>query len=178
MAYEYTCDWEWVWSGTWVACEVWRAGTSKTDLVEYVKDKYHNANILCKYTTRPIIYIYTDRNLVVERLKSDGYTQDKIYFRLKRSEACWEDYIYVNPSVEFELISALRGYKREIQYKINQYSYDKNVFLMMRFRDSNKVTYTVANMELYCLMRQKKEYIIIPMSHTSLEWCKLKTKNV
>ena len=39
------------------------------------------------------IYIYTDRNLVVERLKADGYTNDKIDFRLQRSESCWEDYL-------------------------------------------------------------------------------------
>lgn len=29
------------------------AGTGKTDLVEYVKNRYHNANMLRKYTTRP-----------------------------------------------------------------------------------------------------------------------------
>lgn len=257
------------------------AGTGKTDLVEYVKDKYHNANILCKYTTRSIrdsekhdnldliflseeefidknlddrnvysyggnlygfdenelgdsldkyeftliiirnlqiirrlqidycyraivipIYIYTDRNLIVERLKFDGYTQDKIDFRIKRSEACWEDYlendyletpiiinnsnkidfhrkinqlftsnivkekedyIYINPSIKFELISALRGYKREIQYKLSQYSYNKNVFLMMKFRDSNKVTYRYIKQELEkhgynCVRADEKEW--------------------
>lgn len=253
------------------------AGTGKTDFVEYIKDKYHNANILYKYTTRPKrdsekhnnidliflsgkefidknlddkniysyggylygfdenelaesldkyeftlmiirnlqiikklqadykykaiiipIYIYTDRNLVVERLKSDGYAQDKIDFRLKRSEACWEDYlendyleipiiinnsnkidfhrkinqlftsnivkeIYINPSVKFELISALRGYKKEIQNKLNQHSYEKNVFLMMKFRDNNSVTYRYIKQELEkygynCVRADEKEW--------------------
>lgn len=257
------------------------AGTGKTDLVEYVKHKYQNANILCKYTTRSIrdsekhdnldliflsekefadkklddrnvysyggnlygfdeselaesldkyeftlviirnfqiikrlqedyrdraivihIYIYTDRNLVIERLKSDGYTQEKIDYRLKRSEDCWEDYlendyleipiiinnsnkidfhrkinqlftsnivkekaeyVYINPFVKFELISALRGYKEEIQSKLNQYPYDKNVFLMMKFRDSNNVTYRYIKQELErygynCVRADNKEW--------------------
>lgn len=30
------------------------AGTGKTDFIQYVKEKYHNANILSKYTTRPL----------------------------------------------------------------------------------------------------------------------------
>lgn len=257
------------------------AGTGKTDLVDYVKDKYHNANVLCKYTTRPFrdeeknssldliflseeefakknldnkniysyggnlygfdedelveslekyeftliiirntqiikrlqndykykaivvpIYIYTDRNLVVERLKADGYTQDKIDFRLRRSESCWDDYlendyletpiiinnsnktdfhrkinqiftsnivkekaeyVYINPSVKFELISALRGYKKEIQRRLNKYPYDKNVFLMMKFRDNNKVTYKYIKRELEkygynCVRADEKEW--------------------
>ena len=257
------------------------AGTGKTDLVEYVKNRYHNANMLRKYTTRPFreeeknsnldliflseeefakknfgdknkypygghlygfnedelraslekyeftlviirsiqiikrlqadykykaivvpIYIYTDRNLVVERLKSDGYTNDKIDVRLKRSESCWEDYlendyfetpiiinnsnkvdfhrkinqiftsnivkenekyIYINPSVKFELISALRGYKKEIQSKLNKHPYEKNVFLMMKFRDNNKVTYEYIKKELErqgynCVRADEKEW--------------------
>lgn len=257
------------------------AGTGKTDLIEYVKNKYHNANILHKYTTRPFrdeerhdnldliflseeefakknlseknkypyeghlygfeeeklieslkkyeftlmiirsveiikrlqndyrykaivvpIYIYTDRNLVVERLKADGYTDDKIDFRLKRSESCWEDYlendyletpiiinnsnkvdfhrkinqlftsnivrenekyIYINPSVKFELISALRGYKKEIQSKLEKHPYEKNVFLMMKFRDNNKVTYEYIKKELKrqgynCVRADEKEW--------------------
>ena len=30
------------------------AGTGKTDLVEYVRNKYHNANVVRKYTTRSL----------------------------------------------------------------------------------------------------------------------------
>jgi len=257
------------------------AGTGKTDLVEYVKDRYHNANILRKYTTRPFreeekggdldliflseaefaeknlkeeniysyggnlygfdedelnnslekyeftfliirniqiikrlqedykykaivvpIYVYTDRNLVVERLEADGYTQEKIDFRLRRSESCWEDYlendyletptiinnsnkvdfhrkinqiftsdivkeaaeyIYINPSVKFELISALRGYKEEIQRRLHKYPYDKNVFLMMKFRENNKVTYQYIKKQLEkygynCVRADEKEW--------------------
>lgn len=257
------------------------AGTGKTDLVEYVKNKYHNANVLKKYTTRSIrdseikdnldliflsekeftqknledknvypyggysygfdenelldslekyeftlliirniqiikrlqidykykaivipVYIYTDRNLVVDRLRSDGYTQEKIDFRLKRAESCWEDYlendyldtpiiinnsnktdfhrkinqlfesniikekvqyIYINPSVKFELISALRGYKEEIKKRLIKYPYEKNVFLMMKFRDNNRVTYIYIKQELEkygynCVRADEKEW--------------------
>lgn len=242
------------------------AGTGKTDLIQYVKRVYHNANILVKYTTRDKrsienkddldliflseeefeskkfssknryeygdglygfeendlidsiekyeftlaiirnyhiikrlqedykykaivvpVYIYTDRNLVEQRLKKDGYSQDKIEYRLARSESCWEDYlendyletpiiinnsvktdfhrkinqlfssnlilekpnyVYVNPSTRYPLISALQGYKRQIQNKINHSGYERNVFLMMKFRKENHNTYEYIKKEL------------------------------
>ena len=39
------------------------------------------------------IYVYTDRSLVVERLKKDGFSDGAIAFRLMRSESAWQDYI-------------------------------------------------------------------------------------
>lgn len=30
------------------------AGTGKTDLIQYVKNRYFDANVVCKYTTRAI----------------------------------------------------------------------------------------------------------------------------
>ena len=38
----------------------------------------------------------------------------------------------------FELIKPLVGYKEDIEKKISQFPYEKNVFLMMKFRESNK----------------------------------------
>lgn len=257
------------------------AGTGKTDLVEYVRNKYHNANVVRKYTTRSLrneednskldliflsekefenknfnpqnvytyggklygfdenelvksiekyeftlliirnlqiirrilheyrnkafvipVYIYTDRNLVEDRLRADGYSQEKIEFRLKRSESCWEDYlendyletpiiinnsikadfhrkinqlfqselikekknyIYINPSLKFELINALYGYKKDIQIKLEKYPYEKNVFLMMKFRNNNEATYRYIKQELSkhgynCVRADEKEW--------------------
>ncbi len=257
------------------------AGTGKTDFIYYVKQKYHNANILCKYTTRPIrkdedkdnldlipiseeefktknikeensyvyggcsygfdeddlnkslekyeytiiiirsyqiiksltnrykerafvvpVFIYTDRNLVEQRLKMDGYSPEKIEFRLKRSETCWEDYlendyleipiiinnsnkldfhrkinqlfqsklvkerydyIYVNPSLKYELISPLLGYKEIIKSKLEKYPFEKNVFLMMKFRNDNNGTYKYIKKELEkngfnCVRADDKEW--------------------
>lgn len=257
------------------------AGTGKTDFIQYVKEKYHNANILSKYTTRPLreddnrenldlislseeefkkknikeqnsyiyggcsygfleedlndslekyeytiviirsyqiikglierykekafvipVFIYTDRNLVVQRLRKDGFTQDKIEFRLKRSESCWEDYleneyleipiiinnsnkadfhrkinqlfesrivkqkynyIYINPSEKYELISPLYGYKKIIQKKLSEFPFEKNVFLMMKFRRENEGTYKYIKEQLEkngfnCVRAKDKEW--------------------
>ncbi len=38
----------------------------------------------------------------------------------------------------FELIKPLIGYKKEIEKQISKYPYHENVFLMMKFRESNK----------------------------------------
>ena len=192
------------------------AGTGKTDLVEYVKNRYHNANMLRKYTTRPFreeeknsnldliflseeefakknfgdknkypygghlygfnedelraslekyeftlviirsiqiikrlqadykykaivvpIYIYTDRNLVVERLKSDGYTNDKIDFRLKRSESCWEDYLE-NDYFETPIIIN-NSNKVDFHRKINQ------IFTSNIVKENEKYIVTIQN---------------------------------
>ena len=257
------------------------AGTGKTDFIQYVKNKYHNANILYKYTTRSFredddkenldliflpeeeyrlknikdensyiyggcsygflesdlneslekyeytiiivrsyqtingliqrykekafvipVFIYTDRNLVEQRLRLDGYSQEKIDFRVKRSESCWEDYlendyleipiiinnssksdfhrkinqlfkselvkerydyIYINPSVKYELISPLYGYKKIIQNKLEEFPFEKNVFLMMKFRDENQGTYKYIEKELKnngfnCVRADDKEW--------------------
>lgn len=125
------------------------------------------------------VFIYTDRNLVEQRLKLDGYTQEKIDYRLERSESCWQDYLendyleipiiinnsskadfhrkikqlfesklvkekynylYINPSLKYELISPLYGYKAIMQSKLEKFPFEKNVFLMMKFRNENMNT--------------------------------------
>lgn len=257
------------------------AGTGKTDLIQYVREKYYDANVINKYTTRVFreeddkknldliflskeefsmmrfkkeniyeyggylygfleddineslekydytliiirsyqiikelinqykkkafvvpVFIYTDRNLVEQRLRLDGYSQEKIEFRLKRSESCWEDYLendyleipiiinnsskpdfhrkinqlfqsklikekydylYINPSVKYELISPLYGYKSIMQSKLEKFPFEKNVFLMMKFRNENINTYKYIKKELgkngfNCVRADDKEW--------------------
>ena len=124
------------------------------------------------------LYIYTDKGSIPGRLKKDGYNDEQIDFRLKRSEISWRDYLetpnsdlkiiinnstkedfhrkinllfeeyssmnidiagvlYINPSLRFDLIKPLVGFKKDIVNKLEKYPYDKNIFLMMKFRDSN-----------------------------------------
>jgi len=48
------------------------------------------------------------------------------------------DIIRITPNESFELIPELMAYKEAILGKIKQYAYEKNVFLMMKFRDNNR----------------------------------------
>ena len=39
------------------------------------------------------VFVYTDRDLVVKRLKSDGFMDDEVNFRLSRQPLAWGDYL-------------------------------------------------------------------------------------
>lgn len=125
------------------------------------------------------IFIYTDRSLIMERLKSEGFSEEDIKFRLQRSEYSWNDYLeypdgniriiinnsdksdfhrkinsligefsmdkidlpnylYINPHLKFELIKPLVGFKQDIKKRLDCFPYEKNIFLMMKFRKSNE----------------------------------------
>ena len=58
------------------------------------------------------------------------------------------DILYINPIVKCELITPLIGYKEKLQRQLNRYPYEKNVFLMMKFRDNNKEFYNFIKREL------------------------------
>lgn len=51
------------------------------------------------------------------------------------------DILCVSPCESFGLIKSLIGYKESMERALNKYPYEKNVFLMMKFRDSNKSFY-------------------------------------
>lgn len=134
------------------------------------------------------VYIYTDRSLVVERLKKEGFSEQVIDFRLKRSESAWNDYIesydfstkiiinnsnktdfhrginsmidgiskieedinyfYIDPVTRFKLIKPLIGFRENMKAKIDKTSYEKNVFIMMKFRPENYLSYQYIKEEL------------------------------
>lgn len=134
------------------------------------------------------VYIYTDRSLIVERLRRDGFSEEIIDFRLKRSEVIWNDYmenydinrkiiinnsnktdfhrginaminsiakieensdyLYIDPITRFRLIKPLIGFKQKLQEKISKYPYEKNIFIMMKFRPSNYEVYQYIKSEL------------------------------
>lgn len=141
-------------------------------LIEQIKKEFVDIALVVP------IYIYADKNLVVERLRRDGFDDEQIQLRIKRSDLVWADYLkypdgsmrviinnsdktdfhrklnslleefatdkidtpeilYITPSTKFELIKPLVGFKEDIVSQLQKYSYEKNIFLMMKFRDSN-----------------------------------------
>jgi hypothetical protein len=46
--------------------------------------------------------------------------------------------IYIPNEGSYELIKPLIGFKRDIESRLAQFPFSKNVFLMMKFRDSNR----------------------------------------
>lgn len=124
------------------------------------------------------VFIYTDRDLVVQRLKADGYDDEAIEFRLSRQPAAWADYLKfwalydetiinssdrkdfelliealfqkhlsprpeilrVSSGEEFTLTRPLVGFHEAMEKRLAKYPYEHNVFLMMKFRDSNALS--------------------------------------
>ena len=166
-----------------------RYGFYKTELDEALA-KYQNVFIIVrdKITIQRIkedyrhvytvpVFIYTDRDLIIQRLKKEGYDDNAINFRLERQELVTDDYfrhpelykeVIVNISNKrdfcrlidillakyslepsdvlvishcesFPIIKPLVGFKKSIQNRLKRYPYEHNVFLMMKFRDSNKL---------------------------------------
>ena len=125
------------------------------------------------------VFIYSDNDKVIERLKNDGYDDTSIDFRLSRQELVWNDYlrqsdlyqeVIINNSNKldfwrlidrllkkysfepegilaishldkFPIIKPLIGYKKEMQNRLKPFPYERNVFLMMKFRPTNKLVY-------------------------------------
>lgn len=124
------------------------------------------------------IFIYSDLPSIEKRLRTEGYDDDAIKFRLERSNQVHQDYasynsdvttivndsekanfhrkinylidqysdenepssiISIGPNDTFPLIPPLIGVKEIIQDKLHDY--DKNVFLMMKFRSNNESIY-------------------------------------
>lgn len=152
------------------------------------------------------IFIYSDRSLIVERLKNDGFSQEDIAFRLDRSKYSWNDYleypdgnirviinnsdksdfhrkinsligefsmdkidlpnyIYINSRLKFELIKPLVGFKQDIKKRLDRFPYEKNIFLMMKFRKSNEdfsefIKTEIANAGFNCVRADDDEWNI------------------
>lgn len=65
---------------------------------------------------------------------------------LKQNER--KDMLYINPSTKFDLITPLIGYKDKLQRQLKRFPYEKNVFLMMKFRENNMDFYKFIKQEL------------------------------
>jgi guanylate kinase len=125
------------------------------------------------------VFVYTDRELVVNRLKDDGYDDEAIKYRLSRQPIAWGDYVknshmydekIINSSnnqdyqividqlfiklkktnynhlvvsniEELPLVKPLIGFREVMEERLSKYAYERNVFLMMKFRKSNERVY-------------------------------------
>lgn len=56
--------------------------------------------------------------------------------------------LYITPTTKCDLIKPLIGFKDEIKSRLKKYPYEKNVFLMMKFRDSNLPFYKFIKRQL------------------------------
>lgn len=59
-----------------------------------------------------------------------------------------QNYLYINPILNYELITPLVGYKDKLIRQIERFPFEKNVFLMMKFRNSNSEFYKYIKREL------------------------------
>ena len=132
------------------------------------------------------VYIYAAKELIVQRMIEDGYDDEMISFRLKRSDEVFRDYlendiyemILINSSDNYEYHSKIREliekykkrgteidrlyvspreffylynlspYKATIERRLSVTPYEKNVFLMMKYRSSNHSFYQHIKTEL------------------------------
>lgn len=144
--------------------------------IEKITMAYENKNI----NIIPI-FIYTDENKVIDRLKKDGYNETDIKFRLERSKIALDDYkrhsqsykhlllnvsdetiyrLFIDQLLEkyneeenererdnylyypngdsVKLYQELSGLKNNMLQWLEKHPYDKNIYLMIRYRDYNK----------------------------------------
>ena len=149
------------------------------------------------------VFIYTDKELVQERLIGDGYDKKAVEFRLSRLPLAWGDYIkgasqydetiinssnstdfeliierlfqkfkksnqdslIVDNTKELPLLRPLIGFRKAMEERLEKYSYEKNVFLMMKFRNENARLYayiktTLEKQGLNCVRADNPEWDI------------------
>lgn len=125
------------------------------------------------------VFIYSDNDQVVKRLKKEGYDDSVIDFRLLRQELVYDDYLrhpdlyqevipndsnkrdfhrlmdmliikyssepadvlVISHCEKFPILKPLIGFKEPMQRHLERYPYDRNVFLMMKFRASNELIF-------------------------------------
>lgn len=68
--------------------------------------------------------------------------------------------LFVSPNQSYQLIKPLIGYKNDLKKKLNQFPFEKNIFLMMKFRDDGRNgKYTNTDIyELICQVVNKRGY--------------------
>ncbi len=124
------------------------------------------------------VFIFTDTQLVLERLRRENYSEQEIADRLEKNEIIWDDYAsqsihiykhtiinnsdktdfhrlikqlldYYNKEVPgairfhngtiIKLGHSIAGHSDSIKDFLKHHPYEKNIFLMIKYRKSNKV---------------------------------------
>lgn len=130
-------------------------------LIEYLIKSYSDINVIP-------IFIYSDNMYVKERLIKEGLSPEEINERIERSQLPLHDYMsysvnlyketIINNSskeqfqtiilnlinkynnIERTLIKPLIGYSQQINNILEKFNYEKNVFLMIKYRSNNLIT--------------------------------------
>lgn len=166
------------------------------DTIEHIKSQLADIRVVS-------IFIYTDREFVVKRLREEGYDDESINFRLSRLPLAWDDYtkkataydrtiinssttrdfellfdqhfesiissdnthLHVEPSSSLALVKPLIGFAPMMEARLREFPYQKNVFLMMKFRSSTKLVYdfiraTLAEHGYNCVRADEPEWDI------------------
>lgn len=124
------------------------------------------------------VFIFTDTQLVKERLIKLKYNEDEINYRLQRNEDVWEDYASQNTHIyrhtiinnsdkttfhrlikqlleiynkkqagiirfdngeQIKLGNNLSGHAEKIHNFLKKFDFNKNIFLMIKYRRNNKI---------------------------------------
>ena len=137
-------------------------------------------NELSKYGLIKHIFIHTDAEAAIERMRKNGFSDEDITFRTNRNKLLWDeekyfdsnritiinnsspqdfhaqirnmidyfsskhekrDRIYINGTTNYPLIPSLVGKKDDIVRQLERFPFEKNIFLMMKFRKDNRSIY-------------------------------------
>jgi len=166
------------------------------DTIEHIKAQLNDVRVVS-------VFVYTDREFVVNRLRDDGYDEESIEFRLSRLPLAWDDYIkkataydrtiinsstardfellidhhfesiisndgaclQVEPTMSFPLVKSLIGFASQMEARLQEFPYQKNVFLMMKFRPETRLVYnfirtTLAKHGYNCVRADEPEWDI------------------
>jgi len=141
------------------------------------------------------VFVYTDRDLVIQRLTRDGYDEAAIKFRLSRQPIAWADYLKYSERYDEKLINTserkdfellieslihrhtehkpdellvsgqevfilpppLIGFRAQLERRLREHPYHRNVFLMMKFRGERNrrvyefIQHTLSSYGLNCV---------------------------
>lgn len=87
------------------------------DLAHAIINTYSKVQVI-------LVYICSDKTNVLDRLKSEGYNQEAINFRINRINTSWEDYLKHSHKHQEVLInnSSKNDYKRLINSLVEKYN--------------------------------------------------------
>lgn len=166
------------------------------DTIEHIKVQLTDIRVVS-------IFVYTDREFVIKRLREEGYDNESINFRLSRLPLAWDDYtkkataydrtvinssttrdfellidqhfesiisidsthLHVEPTSSLPLVKPLIGFAPLMEARLREFSYQKNVFLMMKFRQCTELVYkfirtTLAEHGYNCVRADESEWDI------------------
>jgi len=106
-----------------------------TELIERLKKEFYGINVVS-------VFVYTDRDKIVDRLKKDKHDDDDIAFRIKRLGVAYRAYLD-NPDFYDEIIinsGSIEDYRRIVSAMLTKYKKTLSIdlgfiFVLMSFQE-------------------------------------------